>query len=71
MNEVICPYKDKCTSCPYYCDGCVNNTGRRNYYKPDIDFSPHEPHSVPSYPHYDISHIGDPLPGMPGYIGNT
>lgn len=35
MCEVVCKYKHKCTSYDSKCYSCVNNDGRRDYYKPD------------------------------------
>ena len=35
MCEVVCQYKEKCTSHPQWCYSCKNNTGKKNYYQPD------------------------------------
>jgi hypothetical protein len=35
-SEIICPYKGKCTSEPNLCYSCSNNTGKRNYYSPQL-----------------------------------
>lgn len=47
MCDVECPYKTKCTSYPNWCQTCVNNTGKKNYYKAE---NPHYPYN-PWYPY--------------------
>jgi len=46
MSDVVCSYKDKCTSHPSRCDSCRNNTGKRDYYEPEP-----QPY-IPDYPWY-------------------
>ena len=44
MCEIICPYKDKCTSHPNKCGTCSRNTGKRDYYQPRRDwYTPYYP----------------------------
>jgi len=45
MCDVVCEYKDKCTSHPQWCQTCRNNKGKRNYYIP-------EPYPAPWQPWY-------------------
>jgi hypothetical protein len=58
MCDVECLYKEKCTGYPGWCGSCINNKGKRNYYKPD------------PYPYYQpwITSITIPMGGtMTGY----
>lgn len=70
MCEVVCIYKDKCTSHPQWCGTCTNNTGKRNYYKPDsVPWYP-----IPWYPWYPYYptitwHIQETTPSSNYYQG--
>lgn len=47
-DNVICPYKDKCSSFPDKCDTCRNNKGtKKDYYEPD--YQPYIPYRPPYY----------------------
>ena len=52
MCDIVCKYKDKCTRHPSWCESCVNNEGKRDYYYPKpIPENPWYPWS-PWYPYY-------------------
>jgi len=34
VEDVICPYKDKCLSYPAKCRWCKHNKGKRDYFEP-------------------------------------
>lgn len=35
-DGIICPYKSKCVDYNKCCNSCLNNTGKKSYYAPDI-----------------------------------
>ena len=35
MEEVICPFKNKCAHYEGKCKSCKNNDGKKDYYLPD------------------------------------
>ena len=53
MCEVKCPYLGKCKSEGDKCLRCANNTGVKDYYRPD--YTPYIPYPywVPYYPYWD------------------
>ena len=58
INDIICDFKDKCTSYPNKCKTCKRNRGKRDYYKPDTDDSdPYIPYTpyVPYTPIWTVT----------------
>ena len=46
MSEnIICKFKDKCSSYPNFCSSCSNNTGKKNYYIPEQPYNPIVPYT--------------------------
>jgi len=69
-DEVVCPHKDKCSSYPYNCSGCANNSGKKDYFKPKEDH--YKPWKLPYEPFDDRPYpmpFGDPyIPRKPWKI---
>lgn len=42
-DEIICPYKHKCTDHQKLCHNCTHNNGKKSYYQPEYDPSPYYP----------------------------
>lgn len=64
MSDIECKFKDKCLGYTSPdCQSCINNTGKRNYYKHDGDviitpqYIPwYDDGTTPFYPRRDITY---------------